>query len=88
MMSPLDNPRVLSSRLSRAPLHKVLFLLLHAFINHVMTIKHCIDNGKYPAATAKVLRFAKYAILIEMSQIFTRSLNISYVSHWKPKAYI
>ena len=36
MRSPLNNPRVLSSRLSRAPLHKVLFLLMHAFINHVI----------------------------------------------------
>ena len=80
MMLPLNNPRVLSSRLFRAPLHKVLFLFLHAFINHVMTIKHCIDNGKYPAATAKVLRFAKYTILIEMSQIFTRSLSIGCIA--------
>ena len=59
--------RVLSSRLCRAPLHKVLFLLLDAFIRPVM-IKHCIDNGKYPETgetTAKVLKFAKYAILIE-----------------------
>ena len=80
MMSPLVNPRALNSRLCRAPLHKVLFLLLDVFIRPVM-IKHCIDNGKYPETgetTVKVLRLEKYAILIENVSFFACTLKGQY----------
>ena len=70
----------------RGPLNKVEFLLLHAFIRLVMIIQHSTGNRKYPETTVKVLRFEKYATLIAMSQIFTRTLCISYASHWKTKS--